>query len=118
MKTLIKLIIAAAIVNAAARGGWAAWGHFQLKDEAQQVVLFGTLAPPNDLRNRIMEKATEVDVPVRTEDVKVHRRGARTWAEANYLRPIEFFPGYLYPMKFAFSVEAYSLGAGVNADSD
>jgi len=118
MKTLIKLLIAAAIINAAVRGGAAAWGHFQLKDEAQQVVLFGTITPANDLRNRIVEKAVELSVPMRSEDIQVHRRGARTWAEAKYLRPVEFFPGYVYPMNFKFSVEAYSLGPGVTSDSD
>jgi hypothetical protein len=45
MKTLIKLIIAAVVVNAAYRGGSAYLKYYQFKDETQQMILFGQAEP-------------------------------------------------------------------------
>src|SRR6185295_1990159 len=41
MKTVIKLIIAAVLVNAAYRGGSVFLKYYQFKDETQQMILFG-----------------------------------------------------------------------------
>ena len=41
MKTVLKLLIAVAIMNATARVGYAAARYYQLKDESQELVTFG-----------------------------------------------------------------------------
>jgi len=112
MKTIIKLLIAAAIINASARVGMAAWRYYELKDAAQQVVLFGANTPIETLQGQIVEKARELVVPVPPEKVIVQREGGRTWAEASYTHPIEVFPSYTYPFDFSFSVEGFSVAGG------
>jgi hypothetical protein len=109
LKTLVKLLIALVILNAAARGAVAAWTYYQFKDATQQLVLFGSRTPPGELRNRIVAKAAELNVPVEPEDVSVEREGVRTRAGAAYVQPVEFFPRYIYPINFSFTVEEFAV---------
>ena len=110
MRTLLKLVVAAAIVNAAARGGAAAWSYYQLKDAAQQTVVFGANATPEQLHGQIMRRAAEYEVPLQPQDLAVTRDGARTVAEGAYTQEIELFPRYVHPFTFTFRVDAMAIG--------
>ncbi len=114
MKTIIKLLIAAAIVNGTARVGMVAAKYYEFRDESQQFVTFGANAPPGDLQRQIMDKATALQVPVAFDDIQVQRDGLKTIATASYTEPVEVFPNYKYPIKFHFSVEGVNLGQGAN----
>ena len=80
-----------------------------MTDAAQQVVLFGQRADPEDIQAGIVARATELSVPVRPDDIKVSRDGQRTVAEGYYVQPVQFFPNYPWPVKFTFLVDAVSL---------
>ena len=108
IKTIVKLLIALAVVNAAARGGMAMWKYYQFKDAAQQLVIFGVNTPPDQLYNQVLARAEDLDVPVAPENVNIRREGPRTWAEAKYTEPVELFPRYTYPFEFSFSVEGFN----------
>jgi hypothetical protein len=110
MKTLFKLVIAILVLNAAVRGALAMYQYYQFKDAAQQAVLFGQRAEPEEIQANIIAKATELSVPVRADDIKVSRDGQRTVAEGYYVQPVQFFPNYPWPVKFTFLVDAVSLG--------
>lgn len=112
MKTILKLLIAAAIINACARAGLAASRYYQLKDAAEQLITFGATETTTALHNAILEKSGELALPVQPENIEVHRQGTRTWADVKYTEPVEFFPSYKYPVDFSFSVNAFSLTAG------
>ena len=62
MKTLFKLVIAILVLNAAVRGGLATWQYYEFKDAAQQVVLFGQRADPEEIQANIVARATEMSV--------------------------------------------------------
>ena len=109
MKTLLKLLIAAVILHAVYRAGVSAVTYYQLKDAAQQLLIFGAQASPDQLQQGILTKAEELAVPLAPEDVVVLREGPRTWAEASYTDPIELFPRYRYPFQYSFRVEAISM---------
>ena len=109
MKTLIKLIIAAVLVNAAYRSGTVFLKYYQFKDETQQMVLFGQGATVSDLDAQIVEEAMKRDVPLDDDDVKVTREGTRTLAEVAYTENVELFPSFVYPVSFSFSAEAYGV---------
>jgi hypothetical protein len=115
MKTLIKLLIAAAIVNGVARVGFASARYYQFKDQSQELITFGGDAPLGELQNNIMDRATALNLPVAFEDIEVTRDGHYTVATASYTQPVEVFPSYIYPMTFQFTVQAINLsraGAG------
>jgi hypothetical protein len=113
MKTLIKLLIVAAIVNATARVGIAAARYYQLKDQSQELVTFGGNIVPGELQNQIHLKAEALQLPLAVDDILVTREGLRTTASAAYTDSVEVFPNYKYPIKFEFKVEGINMGAGV-----
>jgi hypothetical protein len=109
MKFIIKLLVALVLVNAAARGGFAAVRYYQFKESAQQAVLFGATNSPADIRKRILARADELRLPVDPEDVAVGREGSRTWANASYTQSVEWFPNQKYPVDLSFEVEGFSM---------
>ncbi len=69
MKTVLKLVIAVALLNAVVRGADSAWNYYQLKDAAQRALLFGTQASSKQIHRQIMERAMELRVPLMPEDL-------------------------------------------------
>ena len=112
IKTIIKISIALAVINAAFHAGQAAWTYYQLKDATEQLLVFGSQEHTNDLHNRILAKAIELDVPLLPENIAVHRTGTRTTVEASYTQPVEYFPKQVYPVELKFTVQATSLNVG------
>jgi len=106
MKTILKLAVALALINAAFHGGEAAWRYYQLKDATEQLIIFGSQEHTNELHNRIVQKAMELDVPLLPENITVHRQGYRTIVDASYTQPVEYFPNQIYPVNLKFSIEA------------
>jgi hypothetical protein len=109
MKTIIKLVIAAVVVNACARAGIAAMHYYQLKQAAQEAVLFGAEVSPQDIQQQILNKAIALKLPVQEKDIVVQRNGGRTWAEAAYRETVEYFPGQKHSVDLSFAVEGYSM---------
>ena len=109
MKTIIKLLIAIAILNGVVRVGLAAASYYQFKDQAQQIVTFGAEAPVGELQDQMLERATALNLPVGPEDIEVTREGKRTAASASYTQQVEVFPSYQYPIDFQFTVEGLNL---------
>lgn len=108
MKTIIKIAIALAVINAAFHAGEAAWRYYQLKDATQQLIIFGSQQQTTELQNRILEKAVELQVPLLPENVNIRREGTRTFVDAAYTQPVEYFPNQIYPVDLKFSVEAFA----------
>jgi len=109
MKTFFKLVIALLLLNAVARGAWATWNYYQLRDATQELLTFSPKATSDELHNAILIKAQQLNLPLKPEDVDVRRDGLRTVAEASYTQAVEFVPSYFYPIKFSFLVDALSL---------
>ena len=105
MKTLIKLLIAAALINGAGRYGLSAWTQYEFRDAVQQILLFGAGASTDDLENEIMMEADRQDVPLDRDKLDVQQRDMVVTAQASYLDEIELFPGYKYPKTWTFDIE-------------
>ena len=109
IKTVIKLLITLAVLNAVARGGLTAWRHYELKDAAEQLILFGSTVPTAQISSQILDKAVELNVPLEAENIDISRDGTRTVAYVSYTKPVEFFPSFTYPLDLSFMVEIFSL---------
>ena len=109
MKTLVKLIVVAVVLNAAVRYADAQWKFYQWKDGSYQTLTLGVDTPPDRLREQILARAADLQLPVAAENVTVMREGVRTSARGSYHKDIELFPGYLYPRDFDFTVEVAAL---------
>ena len=117
MKTLLKLLIAIALINAAARGGIAFWNFYQLKDAAERALLFGSSSTAEELYTQVLERAGELELPLAAEDLSVKRSGNRRIIEASYTQSVEFFPSYSYPVPFSFNVDTVVTGVAPPDDS-
>lgn len=111
IRTVIRLIVAAAVVNGAIRVGLVWWDYYQLKDAAQQLIVFEIDAAPRDIRDQILDKALELAVPLEPENLEVIREGTMTFVTAFYVHPVEVFPRFEYPLEMSFFVEARAIRA-------
>ena len=109
MKTILKLLIAAAILNGTARAAMATWRYYQFKDATQQTLIFGANATTAQLHDLILQRAGELELPVQPENVEVTRDGQRTLARASYTESVELFPRYFYPFDFSFAVDELAM---------
>jgi hypothetical protein len=105
VKTIIKLLIVAAVLNASARAAMATWSFYQFKDASQQIAIFAGEVPEEALHQQVMETAARLEVPVSPEQVTVRREGPITRIEAAYEQPVELFPNYVRRFPVSFSVE-------------
>ena len=109
MKTIFKLVLALALVNAAVRGGLVAMSYYQLKDAAQQEVTWGGRIPPEELASHVLEKAVELNVPLEAENIQASRDAGVTAISVGYTHPVELFPTFIYPVDLAFEVQARTM---------
>jgi hypothetical protein len=116
MKTVLKLVIAVAIVNAVVRGADSVWNYYQLKDAAQRALLFGSKATSQQVHTQIMETANDLRIPLKPEDLSVRWRTGRRTAAASYTQEIEFLPNYPYPVLFSFNVDNVAVGTPPDDD--
>jgi hypothetical protein len=107
MKTVIKLIVAIVLVNAAYRCGIVALHYYQFKDWSQQMVLFSQGQTVEEIDRDILAEAMKRGIPLDPDGVTVRREGARLVADVKYTENVEVFPRYIYPVLFSYSVEAY-----------
>jgi hypothetical protein len=116
VKTILKLLIVAAILNATARAAMTAWSYYQFKDAAQQTLIFGGNATPAQLQGLLLQRAAELNLPVEPQNVEVTREGPRTQAKASYTQRVELFPRYWYPFDFSFAVDALTMNPGTSPE--
>jgi hypothetical protein len=109
IRTVIRLIVAVAVLNAAVRVGFAWWNYYQLKDTAQQLIVFEFDKPTRDISKEILEAAMELSVPLEAENLEVIREGTMTFVNVWYLQPVEVFPNFRYPVEMSFFVQARAL---------
>ena len=109
MKTLIKLIIAALIVHATWRAGTVYFRYYQFKDGVQQTAQFSGTRSESDLHNRVLELASELQVPLDADRVRVRRQDNHTLIDATYDERIELLPRYFYPWQLRVNVDAFTI---------
>ncbi len=67
----------------------------ELVDEAKS----GSLRNDKQIRANLMDKAAELNLPLKDEDLKITRSRSQITIEASYVVPIEF-PGYTHMWEF------------------
>ena len=104
MKTIIKLLIAALILNAGVRAGAAALRYYTFKDAVQQEARFGGKSSTSALLERILAIAAEYEIELDPADVVITPDGQATTVAAAYLEDIELVPRF-YVKKQLFEFE-------------
>ena len=108
----LRIGLAVAVLNGAARAALVYWSFYQFEDAAQQLAMFGWQAHPDVLRSTAHSKASELFIPITEEQIVVTREGPTTLIQASYEHPVEYFPNRKYPLKLSFRVEGRNLTSG------
>jgi hypothetical protein len=105
MKSLLKLIVAGAVVFGAYRAGMAEYRYSQLKDSTRSILVLGEKTALEDLKQQILTRAADLALTVPPENVELAREGVRTTARVSFRQQVEVFPGFTYPRDYSFSEE-------------
>jgi hypothetical protein len=110
LKFIVKLLIAALIANAAWHVMSAYASFWKFKDAVAQTAQFGNDKSVAMLKNRILQLATEYDLPVDDNSFTVtrSRESLHTVVDGSYTREIELVPGYSRPWPFPFHIDTFS----------
>lgn len=111
MKTIIKLLVAAAIVHATWKTGSAYFRYYKLKDGARAAALFAGSRSEGEIQNRVFDIARELDVPINPEQIEVRREPDHTFVNASYTERIEVLPSYFYPWQFHLNLDVLTMTA-------
>ncbi len=111
IKVLLKLAVAALIANACWRVGTSYASYYRFEDAVEQTTQFGASRSEAELQSRIMELASEYDIPLAPEAFTVRRVGDHTFTDGHYTLPIDFAPGVTRPWTFTWHTDTMSLGA-------
>jgi hypothetical protein len=100
LRTLVKLALAALLINASWQLFSVYWSHFKFVDAVSATTQFRGDKSEDQIRNRILELAGEFDVPISNENLTIQDSKVRTVVDGDYTRPVKLLPGYTYPWKF------------------
>jgi len=106
----VKLAIAALIANAAWRVGSAYLTFYRFKDAVTETAQFGSLKSKAELEQRILELASEFDIPLAADAVSVRRNDRNhTVVDGSYTQPVDVLPGYRYLWPFVWHIDVITL---------
>jgi hypothetical protein len=109
MKLIVKLAIAALVANAAWRVGTTYVSYYRFKDSVQEAAQFSGNKSDEELRQRVLELASEYDVPVGEDDFTVRRDANHTFVDGAFKKPIQVLPGYTYPWPFEWKIDVFTV---------
>jgi len=111
IKTIVKLAFVALLANATWHVFVPYLAHYKFKDAVTATVQFGGEKPVALLRGRILELATEFEVPVTDENLSIERVEHQTIVETSYRRSVELVPGFKYEWPFTMKVDVFTTPA-------
>ena len=84
MSTLLKLVLAAVVLNACLQFGRSAWTFYQFEDSVQQAALFSQNQTAPQVRARIVQLVGQYDLPMDPETVEVTYAGTQARISGAY----------------------------------
>ena len=102
MTTIIKLVLALALLTAAFQGARAAVSNYQFEDEVEQTLLFAPNASDAEVTEKVVSLAEEYGLQVSAEDVTISQRAADRMIDISYTTDVAFIPGLItQPITFS-----------------
>jgi hypothetical protein len=109
MKTLLKLLVMAAILLATYRIGIVYWDHYQFEDAVKETAQFTDRLNADQLPGKVLDLAEKMEIPLDYEHLKINREQRRVTIDANYRRTVEVLPGFTRDWDFAIHVTVITL---------
>ena len=105
IRTVLKLAFVALLANAAWHMVGAYWPYYKFKDGVQYAAEYRGDSSDEALRAKILELASQFEVPVADADVSVTHEEGRTIVRLSYVQPVDLAPGFTYPWPFTVLVD-------------
>lgn len=105
IKRLIQLAVVALIANACYRVGNEYLTFIKFRDDVRDAAMYKA-TNDDDLQARIMDLASDYDVPLDERALKIQRQERQVSVEGSYDKPIEVAPSYFYSWHFAWQIDA------------
>ena len=106
IRTVLKLAFVALLANAT----WHMFGayspHYRFTDGAQYAVQYRGDSSDDQLREKILDLASQFGVPVTAADVTVTNDVQHTIVDVSYVRAVELAPGFTYRWPLSMHVVA------------
>ena len=101
MKTIIKLVIALALLTAAFQGSRALVSNYQFEDAVEQALLFAPNSTDPEMTQQVLGLAEEYGLPVEADDITISQRASDRIVDISYSVDVAFIPGVVtQPIKF------------------
>ena len=111
MRTLMRLVIVALVANAVWHLFGAYYPNYKFQDAVEYAAQNGASLTTEALRDRVVELASQFDVPLTAEQVTVARVNTHTTVDLSYKRQIELVPGFKPAWPFSIHVDVVILGS-------
>ena len=110
VKAILAVVVVVAMFIAAFRVVPPYFNNYQLQDEIESIARLNTYSnkSEDEIRDMVLKKAKEYEVPVTAEQVKVNRTGQEIAISAKYMVHVNL-PGY--PLDLHFNPHTANAGA-------
>jgi len=105
VRTIIKLAFVALLANAAWQLFTVYWAHFKFRDAVQQTTQFRGNKTDAQLKERILELASQFDLPISDENLAIQLVDDHTLVDSSYTRRVEVVPTFPYPWRFSIHTD-------------
>jgi len=105
MKTIIKIVLALAVLTAAFQAGMAALTNYQFQDAVHESLIFAPNSTDAEIRDTVTELARNKGLPIGPEDVTIRQVGPDLFVDITYETEVPLLPG-IYTRNFRFNPNA------------
>jgi hypothetical protein len=109
MKTVLALLVTAAVLLATYRVGHVYWDHYQFEDAVKEAAQFSDRNKADDLAARVLDIAERMEIPLAPDQLSITREQRRVTVDAAYARTVEILPGFSRDLEFAVHVSVLSM---------
>ena len=93
MTTIIKIVIALALLTAVGQAGMAALTNYQFEDAVNQALLFGPKASDAEITEQVLSLATTYGLKVTPENIAIRQVGPDLHVDITYDADVRLLPG-------------------------
>jgi hypothetical protein len=110
MTTIIKLVLALALLTAAFQGARATMSNYQFEDAVEQALLFAPNSTDAEVVQQVLTLAEEYDLPVEADNIVISERASDRIVDITYTTNVAFIPGVVtQPITFTPSASVRML---------
>ena len=109
MKTLLKLAIAALVLNALYQVGFVYWEHYEFEDAVEKAIQFSSRATEQELSDAVVSLAGDRSIPIDAAGLQVAHGERYVTVDAAYERDVNVLPRYVRTFQFTLHVSVLKL---------